>query len=262
MTPPRGQYERVPKAPKEQQDMIPVQQIQSADPNQLMHLVVGAADINVNFPDGTPLQDLERTLGLAVQGYQRLSGAAEKLKPIIGRILLTVKQRKLWKGYYKNFTAFIQLKAVDQLGFSRASAFDALKIATAFPTLTTEQYARYGGTKLLIAAKVTNQSKPDYQDVLKLAESQTVDTFKATVAQLKTAGPKRARPCVIAIRCDEATFQHWKSLIDGSDILERFQEMVSIYEASPKRKKATIVKPKGKPASTVHQTAEPLAKHA
>lgn len=249
-------------ATKTNQEMIPANTIATANPDQLMHLVLGAVDVRVDFPEGTALSEMESTLGFAVKGYQRLQGAAEKLKPIIGRILLTVKNRKAWKGHYKNFTAFYTSKVIGELGLSKSVALEALKIASAFPSLTPAQYAHYGATRLLLAARVTDSSKTDYKAILDESVKQSIDEFRNTTARLYAESPartNRARPFIISVRVDETTFAHWKSITEGrEDVAAFFGEVLASWEShTPSAKKAQVIAPaKGRKRQGVPSMAE------
>lgn len=218
--------------------MIPAASIQDADASTLIHLVAGAREISVNFPQDALMKDVDDALKIVVDEYKLFHGATEQLEPIIGRILLTIKERKLWKEHYRNFTDYMHRRVVGELKFGRSHAWDALKIASAFPSIKQEQFAKYGATNLLRASAVTDESDPRCKKILARAARETTDQFRETVAEFaqKITKRSRQRPHVIAVRVDKTTFQHWKAIIKSQDQAVVFQAMISAYETHGKRK--------------------------
>lgn len=135
----------------------------------------------MDIPTDATLGQVEETLGLAIKGYQRLYNGIETIKPLIGRILLTIEERKLFRPTYKNMTEFLAKVVEEQMKFSRTSATDALRIAKKFPSLTADEYKNYGATRLLYAAQVTSEAKEDYRTLLDESTRMTAEEFKSLV---------------------------------------------------------------------------------
>lgn len=195
-------------------------------PQGLMKAALGFTDISVEIPENATLHEVENTLQLAITGYRRLSEASERLKPIIGRILLTVQERNLFKPDYKNFTQFIMDRVVVGMGLGRSHAFDSLRIARAFPTMSTEEYSRYGASRLLLAAKLTDESKEGYKDILKDLSKVTVEEGRAKVKELTPNS--KASSYTISIRVTPEVKGEWVELMDSVDITpgELFAQMI------------------------------------
>lgn len=199
-------------------------------PAGLMKAALGFTEVSVAIPENATLADVEKSLQLAINGYKRLSEASERLKPIIGRILLTVQERNLFKPEYKNFTAFLMDRVVIGMGLGRSNAFDSLRIARAFPTMSAEDYSRYGASRLLLAAKITDEKHPDYKDVLKQMSTLTVEEGKNKVKELRPSGSQSSY--TISIRVSPETKAEWVELSEAVDITpgELLGAMISAYK--------------------------------
>lgn len=207
-------------------------------PVGLMRASLGFQEISLNIPEDAKLVDILQTLSLAVQGYKRLSEASEQLKPIIGRILLTVQTRKLFKPEYKNFTAFVMEKVCGDMGLGRSNAFDSLRIARAFPTMSVDDYKKFGASRLLLASQVTSEDEPDYKDVLINASRQTVDEFALALKTAK-ANTQRTVTTTVSIRVAPEVKGEWQALLEASDNTpgELFGAMLEAYSRTAKRNK-------------------------
>lgn len=181
-----------------------------------MKAALGFTEVSVNIPENATLAEVENTLQLAITGYRRLTEASERLKPIIGRILLTVQARNLFKPDYKNFTQFLMDRVVVGMGLGRSHAFDSLRIARAFPNMSTEDYSRFGASRLLLAAKITDETKENYKDVLKELSKATVEEGRAKVKEL-TPG-STASSYTVSIRVSPEVKADWTELMDAVEI--------------------------------------------
>ncbi len=198
-------------------DASPVLAPDRKETDDVMRFALGGdAEVSVDIPVAATLAEVEHTLMLAIKGHERLTEAAERLKPVIGRILLTIQERKLFRPQWKNFTQFIQDRVVKQMGFGRSHAFDALRIARNFPHLKLQEYETYGASRLLLASRITSETATDWREILDRASRQTVEEFRRYVIEVKqdrNAG--KARPAVIAIRCSNDTAAAWKKVLEA-----------------------------------------------
>lgn len=195
-------------------------QSSNQDELQLVTLATGLPEISVTIPESATLKQIEETLAIAINGYKKLSEASERLKPIIGRILLTVSDRKLFRPEFENFTTFVEKRVVAQMGFGRSNAFDALRIAKAFPTMDAAQYQRYGASRLLAASQITSEADPNYLIVLNDSTRQTVEQFKEHVATEKgKRNPSTSSgSVVIAVRCAPLIRDQWQNLLEQTQL--------------------------------------------
>lgn len=154
--------------------------ITSAD---ILRQVLGPdAKVSVNIPTDATLEQVMPTLSALCGGMAQLDAGRERLKPVIGRILLTIQTRKLYKQKYPHFAQFLEKEILNGgIKLGRSTAFEALRIARAFPSLTTEEYGKYGATRLLEASKFTSESRNQsgWKGVLdKALTAPTIEAFK------------------------------------------------------------------------------------
>lgn len=185
---------------------------------ELMRAALGFKEISLDIPDTATLEQMKETLGVAVEGYKRLQGGMERIKPLIGRILLAIQQSKKFRPTYTNFTEFLDKVVVEEMGFGRSTAFDALRIARAFPGLTSEQYQNYGATRLLYAARVTSQDEPDHMALLDHSTQVSTDAFKEEIDTQLSAG--RATPTTVttSMRLEPETKNLWDQLLASTEL--------------------------------------------
>lgn len=196
----------------------------------LLKLVMGSGNISVSIPDAATLPDVEHTLSMVIGGYLRLTDAAERLKPIIGRVLLTISARRLYRPDYKNLTDYIQRKVVDEFKLSRTNAFESLRIARAFPSLTSEDYQRYGASRLLLAASVTDDKAPNFKTLLDESTQKTVDAFSEQIKSMKSP-TSTTDTFVLSVRLPAEWKESWESLLTSSAMSagDLLMELISSY---------------------------------
>lgn len=162
-----------------------------AEPD-LFRLALGAKDVKLELKPDASKQDVLSTLELALAGYSRIQGTADKLKPIIGRLLHMVSLRRLYKPEYPTLRGWIDVYITAKYGFSSSWAFDAMAGVRLAPTLSNEQFKLIGATKLSAIAKRHPKDPEQVKALIQAAETTgTVEEFSAKLDQL---APKPARP--------------------------------------------------------------------
>lgn len=195
----------------------------------LLSLVLDGSKISVDIPHDATLTQVEVTLKTALGGYRRLSEAAEQLKPIIGRILLTIADRKLFRPDFPNLTKYIEERVVAvPWGISRTNAFEALRIARAFPTMSEVEYQRYGASRLLLASSVVEKTD-GVKDLLDKATRGTVEAFREVVKDLQ--GKEPATTFVVSLRLPLAYKEVWEQLLTDTQLAPGplVQELIQGY---------------------------------
>lgn len=168
--------------------------------------------------DGETLPQIETRLRDAIHGFGTLVGAADRLKPYIGHLMLEVRERSLWQGNYKNFTDWYQRKVIGDMQFRRSYVLDALKIAVAFPSFTAAKVSQYGITKLLEAAKVTDESKPESKDILAESLTMSIPEFRDRIREIRGMGAREALPA-ITVRVEQDIRDWWDARLSELGIL-------------------------------------------
>lgn len=187
----------------------------------VMKAALGFQEISVDIPTNATLSQVEETLSVAIEGYKRLANGIERIKPLIGRILFTIEQRKLFRPTYKNMTEFLSTVVEGQMKFSHTSATDALRIAKKFPTLTADQYQNYGATRLLYAAQVTSEAEEGYKELLDESTRMTTEEFKTVVdsqKQQKALDKPGVKTVVLTMRVLPEVKMQFDTLLASLDV--------------------------------------------
>lgn len=130
-----------------------------------------------------------KTLHDACGAYKAGSVIIQQLKLVIGKTLAVVRDRKLF-GAHRTFEAFIKAEVVDRYNIGRSTAWEAIKVAQAFPSVDSEGYQQIGAAKLISAARVAGKLKPEQLpalDVL-LHEKKPLADFQQGLQELLGAG--------------------------------------------------------------------------
>lgn len=193
-------------------------------PEALLSVALGDAELTLAVPTDATLPQVEETLKLAIAGHRLLTDAAEKIKPLIGRMLLIIQERTLYKPAFKNFTDYVEQRVVKEMQMSRSSAFDALKIARAFPSMSAKEYTNYGATRLLLASKVTNEKAANHKEILDKAVHMSVSDFEnqiklAHVANTPNNATTSEAPVTISIKASPECRDRWQALLNASGLL-------------------------------------------
>ncbi len=221
----------LPSVPGQTPSQSGTQTTGPVDTASLMALSIGSTSVDVNIPEGALLSQVEPSLKLAVTGYQHLAEAAERLKPIIGRILLVISNRRMFRPDYRNLTEYVEKKVVAEYGMSRTSAFEALRIARAFPTMTATEYQKYGASRLLLATQVTDETDPQAKVILDEATRMSVDDFSTKVSDIKQTTAPPAKTFVVSVRLPLEWKQQWDNILVAADMTpgELFVLLMSNY---------------------------------
>lgn len=186
--------------------------------NAVVKAALGFQDITLDIPSTATLIEVQKTLGIAVEGYKRLENGLERVKPLIGRILLHIQTAKLFRPTFKNFSEWLDTVVVGEMGFGRSTAFDALRIARAFPTMSTDDYQNYGATRLLIAARYTDETREDFRAVLDESTQMTTDQFADSIQHRLTEGKPPAQTVVLSLRVSPDNKQRWDVRLEASQL--------------------------------------------
>jgi len=204
----------------------------------ILAAAIQGRDIKLDIPANATLTEIESTLGPTIEVYNRIDTAKEKIKPLIGAMLLKVQEHNLFKPEYKNITDYVERYVVGKLGLGRTTAFEALRTAKAWPSLTTEKYMRYGSVRLLLATKMgITQQSADWE--------KTLDSFtRLSTEELRKKAKGEAKPIegtaevvgehTIAIKADDSLYTAWRNLLLASELSasDLFRDMVEYYGES------------------------------
>jgi hypothetical protein len=123
------------------------------------------------IPESTPAKELFSNLELCCRAYLHLEKIQRKISPIIGRILLVLQENpdKYQSHGYSTFEDFLKRFIEQKMGYSRASAYQSMRLVRKFPGLTINKWLELGTERLQILSKYTQESDPSFPKYLAVA---------------------------------------------------------------------------------------------
>jgi len=136
--------------------------------------------VDVVIPEDIDPGALWDSLAVCCKVLVRMKGAACKLKPLVGRMLLVVQNYPdIYQSRgYKTYDDFVTRGMEELLGISRAEAYHCKRIAKNLPWVTSAQFEQIGIAKLELLAK--DEVAPKAKELLEIAAKPEV-----TIAALK-----------------------------------------------------------------------------
>lgn len=172
--------------------------------------------ITMKIPDNATLAQVEETLSYAVEGIHQARQVQDMIMPIIGHLMLEVKSRKLFAPTYKNFNQWKVEVLNGKMGLGLSTANYCLSAVSSFPSLSEEQYKRFGATRLREAARITSEAKDPEGYFVQLEEFGKMSTNDVTlhvraIQQQGTTTPA-SNTKVLAIRMATESYNQWVAL--------------------------------------------------
>jgi hypothetical protein len=178
--------------------------------------------INKKMPDAEVLKVLDEYC----DDLQRDTAKVDKLRQMVGRLLVEVRGRRLYESKgYKSFDAFLEKEMEERHSISRATAYNAIQVAEALPDLSVEQAERIGTQRLkLVAQVIKRDERPEPEKkrlalkLLSRAEKMSLLKFRSSLEKdgllnENSAGPK----LVIAIKAGRQLMAAWKKAVGDDD---------------------------------------------
>ena len=181
------------------------------------------------IPDSTDPDTLWSYLSVSCKALMRVRDLTAQLRPLIGRILLLVKQYPdLYQGregmnpetgekkVMLNFEDFILYGLPAAIGMSRAGAYLAQKIALRFPELPLSKYSQIGATKMqsLTQLPFGENGKPP-KDIDRWIETAadprvTFQAFREMVANRTLQDPGDLEMSSVVVNMTKAQRELWR----------------------------------------------------
>ena len=144
-----------PNQPTDQEVMLlGADSLNQAEREMLHALMTKSGKLDLVIPADAPLGDVWESLRLCCKVYSGLKESADRIKPIIGKLLLEMRNRPgMYKAlHYASFNDFMTRGMPEVLGLCRSDAYDMLRVATNLPFVTMEDWRTIGFRKLQLLA--------------------------------------------------------------------------------------------------------------
>jgi hypothetical protein len=160
-------------------------------------------------------------LSVCCQAMNRLNEARDKIRPIIGKLLLIAqKNPSLYRELgYGTFDQFLSEGVCGSLGLSRTDAYNAKRVASKFPSLTPEAVAEIGPVKLdILCRALPSEDDSRFEKAVALAKALPVEEFKNKFLRTKDEIDSVTRS-TIAIRTTKEIAGQWKEFVNRDEVI-------------------------------------------
>jgi hypothetical protein len=177
------------------------------------------ASIEVVVPDDIDPEKFWSSLAACCRAVTKMRRLVERLRPIIGRMLLVAQENPAIyedKGY-RTYEDFLRRGVCENLGLSRSDAYEAKRVAQKWPSLTPEEYAQIGSVKMSLLSRVADERTGRGRKLLEKAKA-------LSIRDLRTELEKKAL-------IERGEFQGAVIVINTTrTIADQFERFVSLPE--------------------------------
>lgn len=182
---------------------------------EIMRSVFDASSrIDLVVPQDINPQKLWDTLQACCNVAGRVSSAGNKIRPIIGRLLVVLKKYPevyVERGYntYEDFIS----RGMDELfGISRTEAYEWRKVAERLSSVSIEDLEKMGTVKAQTLARLTGDGDQNFDRLFKIAmdEGKSKNDIIAENASIKGLSPEETDLTNITITVTRQTADEWK----------------------------------------------------
>ena len=164
------------------------------------------------IPDNIDPEKLWSSLDVTCRVVGTLKEAADKLKPMMGRMLVILEHYPeilRLKGY-DSYEEFMTKGMPEKFGISRSEAYHCKRIALCFPSLTTDEFREIGVSKLQKLAMVTKEGDKDCDRLLEMAKTHTVAEVVQEVTRLRHMVDGEMELTTVAVLMTVDVARQWK----------------------------------------------------
>lgn len=189
---------------------------------ELMTAALAGSEVSIDIPDTATLQDVEKYVGVCIEGQKRLTSASLMLSTRLGHLLVHIDAQNLYKPMFNSFSAYLEERIQKDFGYAAPTAWEAIRLVRKFPTA---DVSAYSVSTVKLASQMTDETKPDFRDVLtKLSRMPILEGRKWVQEQKRLAastgtdsanGPQSIEPLVsLTIRISKDFMSEFSSIAD------------------------------------------------
>lgn len=183
---------------------------------KILHEVLNEdSRIDISIPDEIDNPgELWSTLETCCRVAGTISKAADKIKPIVGRLLVVLKKypELHQERGYPSYEDFMCKGMKELFGISRTEAYACRKVAEAFPDLTVSEFQKIGVSKLYFLSSVTNSEDRNYEPLIQAAQDPDVnmDDLRTLAAELTFAEKGEYEITTVVVKVPKTVAKMWK----------------------------------------------------
>lgn len=189
---------------------------------QILRRLMAAPTIELTVSTDTPTKELVHQLKLVCTEYGKAKKRAGVLKPLIGRMLLEVKEHRIdviTELGYQTWNDFLTRGCDELFALPRSEAYDAIALAENWARkLSPTEVQEVGTGKLRILQKFTNQSDPKADGYIKFAKTVSLKELREYVETRNLVEKGETEAATIVIISNKATNKMWVEFTQDPDI--------------------------------------------
>jgi len=196
------------------------QELTTEEQSLVRGLLDPEATLEIAVPDTVNADDFWNSLGVCCKAMKVMRRMTERLRPVIGRMLLVAqKNPDIYTGKgYATFESFITDGVCEHLGLSRSDAYEAKRIAEHWPGLTPEEYAEVGSVKMTMITRVTNGTSKLGRKLIEQAKGLSVKDFRRILETRGLVSRGEFQGAVIVINTNQEIARHWTEFAGTAEI--------------------------------------------
>jgi hypothetical protein len=179
--------------------------------------------VKIAIYDHSTPQETSRAIDAVCAAMSRQEASAERLRVLLGRLLVHVQDQRLFEPEYSSFELFTQ-SVTERHRMSRATLREALMIARRLPGITPEQAEDIPMTSLALVARAAKNADPRaVSGMLRHAANHSVAEVREHTMGL--VPQKKQGGVIIRLMVTAAVAKRWKALA-GDDAGAAFAALV------------------------------------
>jgi hypothetical protein len=197
-------------------------QFSEKDRSVLAAVLDSTSSINVVIPEEIDSDKLWETMETCCRVAGAVSKASDRIKPIIGRLLVVLKDHpEVYQDRgYSSYEDFMCRGMNELFGISRTEAYACRKVAERFPSLSVDEFNQIGVRKLYVLAAATREGDKNAKELVEKAKDPEVNRSDlieyAATLQHMAAGEFEITKVTITVT--KETAQMWKDFIASKEV--------------------------------------------
>lgn len=192
------------------------------DRSVLASVLDSDSSISVVIPEEIDSNKLWDTIETCCRVAGAVSKASDRIKPIIGRLLVILKDHPevYQERGYATYEDFMCRGMSELFGISRTEAYACRKVAENFPSLTVDEFQRIGVRKLYVLAAATKEGDSHADKLVEKALDPDVNRAELLgyVAELKHMDAGEFELTRVAITTTKETAAMWKDFMGSREV--------------------------------------------
>lgn len=178
------------------------------------------ASISLIIPEQIDPKKLWDTFEVCCHVVTRLKEAGDKVKPLIGRMLVVLEDYPeiLRAKGYETYEDFMKRGMPELFRICRSEAYAARRVAEKFPSLPIEEFKQIGIAKMQVLAQGTGEGEKDCDELLEYAKEHTVAEVKERIRVKKHMAEGEMDFCDIIIPGNVDIARQWKTFREAPEI--------------------------------------------